>query len=141
MTSSQTPEAEQPVRRTGHRQGEHAEAADSPQTVVVDPSPTSPPIAVDRKSFAELLSAYPAPASPPEVLELKPNRMADAQSGPDPQISQTMYVHMTKPNGDEFMSPLSNVDYYERKGFKKGAEEDIPDLVAYQAERAKRDAG
>jgi hypothetical protein len=110
----------------------------SPDPPVVDPSPTANPIAVDNRSLAELMAVHPAPASPPEVLELRPNRMVDAQSGPDAQISQTMYVHMTKPNGEEFLSPLSNVEHYERKGFSRGADEDIPDLVAYQAARAKR---
>jgi hypothetical protein len=112
----------------------------SDQPPIVDPSPTAPPIQVHRETLDEQLARYPAPASPPEVLELEPNRLEDAISGPDPQISQIKYVHMTKPDGTEFLCPLSNVEYYERKGFTRGAEEDIPDLVKYQAERAKQEA-
>lgn len=106
---------------------------------IVDPSPTAAPIAVDRRSYAELLKFHPAPASPPEVLELEPNRYEDAVSGPDEQISPTTYVHMRKPDGTEFITPLANVPYYEGKGYSRGAEEEIPDLVAYLAEQAKRD--
>lgn len=105
---------------------------------LVDPSPTAPPIYEDTRSLGEILAQYPAPASPQEVLDLKPNRLQDAQSGPDPQISQTMYVHMTTPDGRDVVCPIGNAEYYERKGFTRGAEEDIPDMVAYQAERAKQ---
>jgi hypothetical protein len=78
-------------------------------------------------------------ASPPEVLELKPNRAADATSGPHPQFSQTVYVTWTKPNGMSFIAPLSNSETYERKAFSKGAEQDIPDFAAYLAELAKQE--
>jgi hypothetical protein len=75
--------------------------------------------------------------SPPEVLELKPNTAADATSGPSPQISQITYVTWTKPDGSTFLAALSNSETYERKGFTRGAEQDIEDLVAYVAEQAK----
>jgi hypothetical protein len=84
--------------------------------------------------------AGPAPASPPEVLELKPNKAADATSGPHPQISPTAYVTWTKPDGSTFLAPLSNSETYERKGYTKGAEQQIEDLVAYYAEQAKKPA-
>lgn len=106
---------------------------------LVDPQPTAPPIYQDNRSLGEILQQYPAEASPPEVLARKPNRYEDAVSGPDPQISPIVYVHMTKPDGSEFLSPLANADYYERKGFTRGEEETIPDLVAYQAERAQQE--
>lgn len=105
---------------------------------IVDPRPTAAPIAVDRRSLEELLTAHPAPASSAEVLALEPNRYEDATVGPDRQISQITYVEMTKPDGTTFLSPLSNVAYYRRKGFTEGAHRDIPDLVAYWAERATR---
>lgn len=118
-----------------------SETAPAPsQHPIVDPSPTAPPIQVNQQTLEETLAAYPAPASPPEILELEPNRYEDATEGPHPQVSPIMYVHMTKPDGTEFLAPLSNVEYYERKGFQKGAEEEIPDLVAYQAARAKTEA-
>jgi hypothetical protein len=79
----------------------------------------------------------PAAASPPEVLELKPNRAVDATEGPHPQINPNAWVEMTKPDGTTCLVPLSNAEYYERKGFTRGAEEEIPDLVAYWAEKAK----
>jgi hypothetical protein len=69
---------------------------------------------------------------------MRPNRMEDAISGPDRQISQTAYVEMRKPGGSTCLVPLSNVPYYEWKGFTRGAEQEIPDLVAYWAERARR---
>lgn len=109
------------------------------QVPLVDPSPAEPPIYQDTRGLPEILAQYPAEASPPEVLAREPNRLEDAISGPDPQISPIVYVHMTKPDGTEFLCPLSNVEYYERKGFTRGAEETIPDLVAYQAERAKQE--
>jgi hypothetical protein len=114
-------------------------ATDPPQSEppIVDPRPTAAPIAVDRQSLEELLTAHPAPASSAEVLALEPNRYEDATNGPDAQISQTAYVEMTKPDGTTFLSPLSNVPYYEWKGFTRGAEQDIPDLSAYWAERAR----
>jgi hypothetical protein len=103
---------------------------------IVDPSPAQPPIQLGNADYV----FPPAKESPPEVLELEPNRWEDATTGPDPQISQTMYVHMIKPDGSDFIVPLANVPDYERKGYTKGAEEDIPDLVAYQANRARQTA-
>ena len=69
------------------------------------------------------------------MLALQPNRYEDALSGPDPQISSTAWVHWTKPDGTDFIGPLSNVETYERKGYKRGETEQIPDLVAWQAQR------
>jgi hypothetical protein len=103
---------------------------------VVDPSPTAPPIMLNTQSLEEVLATYPAPASSEEVLALEPNDYESATEGPHEQISPTMYVHMTKPDGTEFLAPLSNEDYYQRKGYTSGAAEDIPDLVAYWAEKA-----
>lgn len=99
---------------------------------IVDPSPTAPPIMLGDTEY----KFPPAAASPDDVLALEPNRAEDATDGPHPQISQTAYVHMQKPDGTEFLSPLSNVPYYEAKGYTAGAEEEIPDLVAYNAELA-----
>jgi hypothetical protein len=81
----------------------------------------------------------PAEASPPEVLALKPNDAKSATEGPHAQVSPTAYVTWTKPDGSSFIAPLSNSETYERKGFKKGAEQDIPDLVAYNAEQAAKE--
>ena len=103
---------------------------------VVDPSPTAPPIMLNTQTLEEVLAAYPAPASPDEVLALEPNDYESATEGPHEQISPTMYVHMTKPDGTEFLAPLSNEEHYQAKGFTSGAAEDIPDLVAYWAEKA-----
>ena len=103
-----------------------------PEAPIVDPSPHAAPIMAGPEEYV----FPPAEASPQEVLDLKPNDYESATEGPHPQISQTMYVHMTKPDGTEFLAPLSNQDYYEAKGYTAGSAEDIPDLVAYQAERA-----
>lgn len=103
---------------------------------IVDPSPTAAPIHVDLKRLDEVLAAFPAPASDAETLALEPNTAAGATSGPHDQPSQTAYVHMTKSDGSEFLAPKANVDRYVAKGFTAGAEEDIPDLVAYWAARA-----
>lgn len=82
----------------------------------------------------------PAAASPPEVLELKPNDAASATSGPDPTIDPTMYVTWTRPDGGgSFIAPLSNSETYERKGYTAGSAEKIPDLVAYLAEQASKE--
>lgn len=107
---------------------------------VVDASPTAEPIHLNVSTLDEVLAAFPAAASSQEVLDLKPNTAAEATSGPDEQISQTAYVEMTKPDGSTFIVPKSNVEHYEQKGFTAGAEQDIPDLVAYQAERSKSEA-
>ena len=104
---------------------------------VVDPSPTAAPIHVDARTLEEVMTGLPqTPASPPEVLELKPNTVAEATSGPSEQISPTAYVEMTKPNGDKFLAPKANVEHYKSKGFTEGSEQDIPDLSAYWAEKA-----
>ena len=113
-----------------------AEESAMPDAPVVDASPSGPPILLNTQTLEDVLAAYPAPASDAETLALEPNDYESATDGPDAQISPTMYVHMTRPDGSEFLAPLSNVEHYEAKGFTAGAEEDIPDLVAYQAERA-----
>jgi len=92
---------------------------------------------VDAASLDQVLAQYPAPASPPEVLALEPNRAADATEGPHPQISPTLYVRMSKPDGSEFLAPKANVATYEAKGFVAGADVEIEDLVAYWAQAAK----
>lgn len=113
-----------------------ASDSNSPQAVV-DPSPTAAPIALNNQSLKELMEAHPAPASSAEVLALEPNRYEDATSGPDRQISQIEYVEMTKPDGTTCLVPLANVPYYRWKGYTEGAHQDIPDLPAYWAEKAK----
>jgi hypothetical protein len=82
------------------------------------------------------LKEHGAAASDEETLALEPNSYEAATSGPTEQISPTMYVHMTKPDGTECLVPLSNEEYYQRKGFTSGSAEDIPDLSAYWAEKA-----
>jgi hypothetical protein len=99
---------------------------------VVDPSPAQAPIALGPTEYV----FPPAEASPPEVLELKPNRYEDATAGPDAQVSSTGYTTWTKPDGSTFIAPVANDETYARKGFSKGATQDIPDLVAYLAENA-----
>lgn len=111
----------------------------APEPPIVDPSPAEPPIMVNQTTLEEELDAHPAEPSPPEVLARKPNLLEDAISGPDPQISPIVYVHMTKPDGTEFLSPLANVDYYERKGFTRGEEETIPSLPAYYEARLREE--
>lgn len=122
------------------RQGESMTDNTSTQPVV-DPSPAAAPIAVSQSNLADLLAAHPAPASPPEVLELEPNSLEKegAVVGPDPQIDPNTWVTMTKPDGSSCLIPLSNVPYYEAKGFTRGAEEQIEDLVAYHAEKAQQE--
>jgi hypothetical protein len=104
---------------------------------IVDPSPTAAPIALNNQSLQELMSAHPAPASDAATLALEPNTYAKANTGPDPQISQTTYVEMTKPDGSTCLVPLSNVPYYEWKGYTAGAEQEIPDLPAFWADKAR----
>jgi hypothetical protein len=106
-------------------------------TPVVDPSPYAAPIALNNQSLEELMAAHPAPASDPYILAIEPRDYWDATTGADAQISQVAYVEMTKPDGTTFLSPLANVSYYRRKGFTEGTQQDIPDLVAYWAERAR----
>lgn len=85
----------------------------------------------------EELQKYPAAASPPEVLELKPNKANP--EGPAEQISATGYTTWTKPDGSTFVAPVSNDETYARKGFKQGKTEEIPDFVAYLDEMAARE--
>lgn len=113
-----------------------AEAAMPAEAPIVDPSPHAAPIMVNPQTLDEVLAAYPAPASDDEVLALEPHTYASATEGPHEQIDPNMYVHMTSPAGNEFLAPLANVEHYEAKGFTAGEEEEIEDLVAYQAERA-----
>ena len=98
---------------------------------VVDPSPAQPAIQLNEQTLDELLAAHPAEASDDEVLALEPNTYENATEGPHEQVSQTAYVEMTKPDGTTFLSPLANVPGYEAKGYTAGAEQDIPNLVAY----------
>lgn len=117
------------------RQSE-AQGADMSDTPVVDASPTQQPITVNAQTLEEALAAYPAPASPPEVLELEPNSYAKAVSGPDPQIDPNTWVTMTKPDGTDCLVPLANVPYYEWKGYTKGAEQQIENINAYWDEKS-----
>jgi hypothetical protein len=103
--------------------------------MLVDPRPTAPPIVQGNAEYV----FPPAAASSDEVLAIEPNLYEDAVDGPDEQISQITYVHWTRPDGGDFIAPLSTAEVYERKGFKRGEDEDIPDLVAYMAENAKSD--
>jgi len=88
-----------------------AESSKAPP--IVDPSPTAPPIQAGPEEYV----FPPAAASPKEVLDLKPNKYADAVSGPDPQIEQGT-TPMTKPDGTTFDAQIASVPYYESKGFK-----------------------
>jgi hypothetical protein len=99
---------------------------------VVDPSPTQAPIMLGPTEYV----FPPGEASPKEVLELKPNRAVDATEGPHPQVSPTTYVHMSRPDGGDFLSPLANVEHYEAKGFVKGASEEIEDIGAYWTQQS-----
>ena len=83
------------------------------------------------------LKKHPAAASDKEVLALEPNKANP--EGPHPQINPDTYVTWTKPDGSSFVAPVANNDTYERKGFKKGAEQDILDLPAYLAEMASKE--
>jgi hypothetical protein len=103
--------------------------------MLVDPRPTAPPIVQGNAEYV----FPPAAPSSEEVLAIEPNAYEDAVDGPDEQISQITYVHWTRPDGGDFIAPLSTAEVYERKGFKRGEDEDIPDLVAYMAENAKSD--
>jgi len=91
--------------------------------------------------MSEGLELIPAEASPDEVLALEPHRMEDAQEGPHPQIPTNIFVEWTKPDGDTFIAPLANVETYERKGFTRGADVQIDDLVAHWAETAETPPG
>lgn len=104
---------------------------------IVDPSPHAAPIQLNTQTLEELMAEHQVAASSAEVLALEPNDYESATTGPDSQISQTGYVEMTKLDGTTCLVPLSNVPYYEWKGYTRGADINIPDLVAYQAERAR----
>jgi len=93
----------------------------------------------EASAVEEELKQHPAAASPPEVLELKPNDAASATEGPHSQVDPTMYVTWTKPDGSTFIAPLSNSETYERKGYTAGSAEKIPDLVAHLAEQAAKE--
>lgn len=107
----------------------------SPQSgaPIVDPSPTAPPIRLGDTEY----KFPPAPASPKEVLALEPHRYDDATDGPDEQISSIRYVTWNRPDNGSFIAPIANDETYERKGFVRGAEQDIPDLVAYLEDQGK----
>jgi hypothetical protein len=91
----------------------------------------------EAKPVEDELSKHPAAASDKETLALKPNSYEDAVSGPDEQVSQTAYVTWTRPDGGgSFVAPIANSETYERKGFKRGAEVEMEDIVAWNAENA-----
>jgi hypothetical protein len=73
------------------------------------------------------------------VLALKPRVWEDAVSGPDEQVSMINYTTWTRPDGGQFLAPVANDETYERKGFKRGADKEIPDLVAYMDDLPKTD--
>lgn len=97
---------------------------------IVDPSPHAAPIMLGNTEY----KFPPAAASDKEVLALKPNTAADATEGPHAQIDPNTYVHMKRPDGGDFLAPLSNVEHYEAKGYTAGSAEQIDDVVAYWAE-------
>lgn len=103
---------------------------------VVDPSPHAPAIQLNTQTLDEALAASPAAASDAGTLALEPHTFEEATEGPHEQVSPTTYMRMTRPDGTEFLAPLSNVEHYQSKGFTTGPEVEIEDLVAYQAERA-----
>jgi hypothetical protein len=103
--------------------------------ILVDPRPTAPPIRLGNAEY----TFPPAAASSDAVLALEPNRYEDATDGPDPQVSMTKYVIWNKPDNSSFIAPIANDETYERKGYVRGAEQDIPDLVAHLADLAKTD--
>ena len=107
-------------------------------TPPADPAPAADAPVAPAPISGVVLNLPKADASPPEVLELKPNRWADAQSGPHEQIDPLTYVTMTAPDGHQAIVPLSNVEHYEGKGFTKGASQQIEDIVAYHAEKAQQ---
>lgn len=103
--------------------------------MVVDPRPAAPPINLGSTEY----EFPPAPASTEAVLATEPRLYEDATSGPDPQISQTTYVTWTRPDGGTFIAPISNDETYERKGYQRGEEQEIPDIVAYNRDMAMSD--
>jgi hypothetical protein len=102
--------------------------------MLVDPRPTAPPIYGNANDLTAELKAHPAPASPPEVLALRPRRYEDALTGPDEQISMIDYTVWKRPDGGQFVAPVANDETYERKGFIRAGEKTIPDLSAYLAD-------
>jgi hypothetical protein len=102
---------------------------------IVDPSPAQAPIQLGPTEYV----FPPAAASPDDVLALKPNTYRDATAGPHAQVSATGYTSWTKPDGSTFIAPVANDETYARKGFTRGATQDIPDLVAYLAEQAAKE--
>lgn len=91
----------------------------------------------EAKVVEDELAKHPAAASPQEVLDLKPNKANP--EGPSEQISPNDYVTWTKPDGSSFLAPASNSEVYERKGYKQGATQDIPDFVAHLEEMASKE--
>lgn len=132
-----------PEHQAEHRTEQHLQQAEAPNpqnTPLVDPRPTAEPIYAGNTDLAAELKAHPAAASPREVLALKPRLLEDALSGPDAQISMIDYTVWTRPNGEgQFIAPVANDQTYERKGFQRGENKRIPDLVAYLAEQSKTD--
>jgi hypothetical protein len=80
----------------------------------------------------------PAAASSAEVLALEPNTAEKATEGPHPQISQNGYVTWTRPDGGTFLAAITSSEVYERKGYKRGPEQEIENLVAHLAAQAKQ---
>lgn len=109
----------------------------SPQSgrTLVDPRPTAPEIKLGDAEY----KFPPAEASPPEVLALEPNTYEDAVNGPDEQVSMVDYTVWNKPDNSSFLAPIANDATYERKGYVRGANKEIPDLVAYLGDQAKTD--
>ena len=89
--------------------------AEKKEPPIVDASPTQAPIQAGPEEYV----FPPAAASPKEVLDLKPNKYADATEGPHPQIPQGTTT-MTKPDGTTFEAQTASVPYYEAKGYTAG---------------------
>lgn len=127
-------ERESTMNRQGARKPDEQLAKES-GAPVVDPRPTAPEI---RLGDAEYVFP-PAEASPEWVLAVEPNLYDDAVDGPDEQISMIDYTTWRRPDGGEFIAPVANDETYERKGFARGENKTIPDLVEYLGDRAKTD--
>jgi len=94
-------------------------------------------MASEASAVEEELVRHPAAPSDKETLALKPNSVEDATSGPDAQVSMTTYVSWTRPDGGgAFIAPIANSEVYERKGFKRGAEVEVEDIVAWNTANA-----
>jgi hypothetical protein len=88
-----------------------------------------------------LTIAPKAAASPKEVLDLKPNKAADATSGPHDPVNGLEYTTWMRPDGSTFIAPSSNdATYAAKEGFTKGEAKEIPDLVEHLAKRAQAKA-